>query len=63
MIVFLQIVSWSALAATAIAPILFAVGQLSLPYTKSLMLLAAIAWFSTAPFWMGKPKVEEELVI
>ena len=54
----LQIVSWSALAATAIAPILFAAGQLSLPRAKLLMLLAAIAWFATAPLWTGQPKVD-----
>ena len=60
---FLQIVSWAALAATALAPMLYATGQLALPRTQLVMLLAAIAWFATAPFWMGRPKVDEELVI
>ena len=59
----LQIVSCAALAATALAPVLYAAGQIELPPTKLVMLLAAIAWFATTPFWMGRPKVEEELVI
>ena len=59
----LQTISWLALAATAVAPALFLAGQLSLPQTRLVMLLATIAWFATAPFWMGRPKVDEELVI
>jgi hypothetical protein len=59
----LQIISWAALAATALAPVLYAAGQVELPHTKLAMLLAAMAWFATAPLWMGRPKVEEELVI
>jgi hypothetical protein len=59
----LQFVSWAALAATALAPVLFLVGQLSLPNTKLLLLVATLAWFATTPFWMGRPKVDDELVI
>jgi hypothetical protein len=59
----LQIGSWAALAATALAPVLYAAGQLALERNQLIMLLAAIAWFATAPFWMGRPKVDEELVI
>jgi hypothetical protein len=59
----LQFVSWAALGATAFAPVLFLAGQLSLPNTKLLLLVATLAWFATAPFWMGRPKVDEELVI
>jgi hypothetical protein len=59
----LQIVSWAALAATGLAPVLYVAGQVSLPRTQLVMLLAALAWFATAPFWMGRPKVDEELII
>jgi hypothetical protein len=59
----LQIVSWSALAATALAPVLYAAGQLQLPSTHLVMLLATIVWFGATPFWMDRPKVDEELVI
>jgi hypothetical protein len=59
----LQIVSWAALAATALAPALYAAGHIALAPTKMVLLLATIAWFAATPFWMGRPKVEEELVI
>jgi hypothetical protein len=59
----LQIVSWAALAATALAPALYAAGQVALPRTQLVMLLATIAWFATTPFWMDRAKVEEDLVI
>jgi hypothetical protein len=59
----LQIVSWAALAVTAFAPVLYAVGQVELPRTRLTMLLATLAWFAATPFWMGRPKVDEELVI
>jgi hypothetical protein len=61
--VLLQFVSWAALAVTALAPVLYVGGQVSLPRTQLIMLLATIAWFATTPFWMGRPKVNEELVI
>ena len=59
----LQLVSWVALAATIVAPLLFFAGRISLDQTKSAMLVATIVWFAAVPFWMGRPKVEEELVI
>ena len=59
----LQIVSWAALAATALAPVLYAAGEIALLRTQMVMLVATIAWFATTPFWMGRPKVDEELVI
>jgi hypothetical protein len=58
-----QLVSWVALAATALAPVLFLVGQLSLPRSKLVMLLATIVWFATVPLWMDRPKGDSELVI
>jgi hypothetical protein len=61
--VLLQFLSWAALAATASAPVLYAAGQIELPLTKLVMLLATVVWFATVPFWMGRPKVDEELLI
>jgi hypothetical protein len=59
----LQIISWIALAVTIVAPVLYFAGRISLDQTKSAMLLATVVWFVAVPFWMGRPKVEEELVI
>jgi hypothetical protein len=59
----LQLVSFAALAATIVPPILFLLTHLSLDQTKWTMLAGAIVWFAVTPFWMGKPKVDEELVI
>ena len=59
----LQIASWAALVVTALAPVLYMAGQVELPRTQLVMLLATIAWFATTPFWMGRPKVDEELLI
>lgn len=59
----LQIISLAALLATIVAPILFFAMYLTLDQTKATMLAATIVWFAATPFWMGRPKVEEELVI
>ena len=59
----LQIVSWAALATTVLAPVLYAAGHVELSPTKLVMLLATSVWFATAPFWMGRPKVDEDLLI
>ena len=59
----LQIASWAALVVTALATVLYMAGQVELPRTQLVMLLATIAWFATTPFWMGRPKVDEELLI
>lgn len=60
----LQIVSWAALVATIVPPILFLAGRLTLDQSKWTLLLATVVWFATAPLWMGRGgSVEEELVI
>jgi len=59
----LQIISLAALLATLAAPILFFATHLTLDQTKWAMLVATIVWFAVTPFWMGHPKVEEELVL
>jgi hypothetical protein len=59
----LQIVSWAALATTIAPAVLFLTGHVTLDQTKWSMLLATIVWFAATPLWMGRPKVQEELVI
>jgi len=59
----LQIISLAALCVTLAAPILFFATHLTLDQMKATMLAATIVWFAATPFWMGHPKVEEELVI
>ena len=59
----LQIVSWASLAATIVPSILFLAGHITLDQSKWYLLAATIVWFAATPFWMGRPKVEEELVI
>jgi hypothetical protein len=61
--VVLQVVSWAALAGTIVPPALYLNGQITLDDTKLAMLVATVVWFATAPLWMGRPKVEDELVI
>jgi hypothetical protein len=53
-----QITSWLALAATIVPPFVFLAGRMSLDQTKLIMLLATIAWFATAPSWVGRAATE-----
>lgn len=59
----LQVISGLALAATIVPPILFLAGRIDLAAAKWWMLAATVVWFAVTPLWMGRPKVEEELVI
>jgi hypothetical protein len=59
----LQIISWLSLAATILPSVLFLAGRITLDQSKWALLAATIAWFAATPFWMGRPKIEEELVI
>lgn len=47
-----RIVSFLALAATLAIPLLFFYDRLDLAQTKAGLLVAAVAWFLTAPLWM-----------
>jgi hypothetical protein len=58
-----QIISWAALAATILPPVLFLTGHMTLDQLKLAMLAATIVWFAATPLWMGRSKLEEELVI
>jgi hypothetical protein len=44
--------SFAALALTFLAPLLFALGRLSDPAMKAILLAATVLWFLTAPRWM-----------
>lgn len=55
----LKIISYLGLAFTLIPPFLVFAGVLSLETNKVLMVLGAIGWFFTAPFWMNS-KAEAE---
>ena len=59
----LQIISYASLVATIAPSILFLADQISLDQTKWSMLAATLVWFAVTPFWMGRPKMDEELVI
>jgi len=50
----LQIISWAAIVATVLLPLLFLVGTMELLPMQWWLLIATIAWFVTAPLWMGR---------
>ncbi len=45
-------VSYLALVGTLAPPILYFNDAITLSLTKTLLLIAALVWFGTAPFWM-----------
>ena len=47
-----RFVGLAALAGTILPPVGFMLGGISLAAVKSTMLVAAVAWFVAAPFWM-----------
>jgi len=47
-----RLVGLAALAATIAPPALFMVGRMPEAPMKAVMLVAAVAWFVAAPFWM-----------
>ncbi len=47
-----QIISYVALAATLLPPVLFFANRLDLSATKACMLVAAVVWFVATPLWM-----------
>ena len=50
----LQVISWIALAATILPPVLFLAGKMSFDTTQTWMLAATIVWFIATPLWMGR---------
>jgi hypothetical protein len=51
-----QVISWAALTATIVPPMLFLSGRLSLTDTKLLMLWSTLIWFAVTPLWMDREK-------
>jgi hypothetical protein len=47
-----QAISYLALAATLLPPLLFFADRITLPGTKTCMLVAAVVWFIATPLWM-----------
>ena len=47
-----QVISYLALAATLLPPLLFFADRMDLPTVKASMLAAAVVWFIATPFWM-----------
>ena len=52
-----QILSWIALAATVITPVVFLAGKLELDTMKLWLTVATIAWFAATPIWMERGEV------
>ena len=50
----LQTISWIALAATVVPPLLFLTNAMGLDEVKLAMLVAAVVWFVVTPLWMGR---------
>jgi thiosulfate reductase cytochrome b subunit len=59
----LQIISWISLAGTILPPVLFLAGRIELDQSKTWILIATVVWFVATSLWMGRPKIEDELVI
>jgi hypothetical protein len=48
----LRAISFLALAGTLAAPVAYFFDAITLSLTQALLLVCAILWFGTAPFWM-----------
>ena len=59
----LQIISWVSLAGSILPSILYLAGRITLDQSIVWLNVATIVWFIATPLWMGRPKIEEELVI
>lgn len=61
--IIIQIVSWLALVGTIVPSVLFLAGRIDLEQSKWVLLVATIAWFLTAPLWIGRGGPKEREVI
>lgn len=59
----LRTVSWLALVGTILPSFLFLAGLVELSTSKWLLLGATVAWFVTAPLWMGRQAADSEAAI
>jgi hypothetical protein len=48
----LQLVSWIALTATIVPPLLYLADSMPLDTVKTWMLAGTVVWFVTVPMWM-----------
>lgn len=58
----LQLVSSLALVATILPAVLFLGGRVTIEQSKWLLLLATIVWFVTTPLWVGRRRIDGEVV-
>lgn len=56
--IFLKIISYLALAATIIPPLMVFFGELDINTNKQIMAISMVVWFATAPFWINKKSKE-----
>jgi hypothetical protein len=49
-----QVISWIALAATILAPMIYLAGTMTLPMMITCLNVAAIVWFIATPIWMKR---------
>ena len=52
-----QLLSWLALAATALPSAMYLGGALDLDRVNMVMLVATVVWFVCTPVWMGRAPV------
>ncbi len=57
----LKIISFLGLGLTIIPSILVLIGKMDIDLNKNIMILGAVLWFATVPFWINKNKEEENL--
>ena len=56
--ILLKIISYLALAATIIPPLMVFFGELDINTNKQIMAISMVIWFATAPFWINKKSKE-----
>lgn len=49
-----KIISWIALAATILVPMVYLAGRMELPTMITCLNVAAIVWFIATPIWMER---------
>lgn len=54
----ISLISWLALLLIVVAPALFYSQRITLETNKLLLTAGTVAWFVSAPFWMGREKKE-----
>ena len=57
----LKTLSYLALAATIVPPLMVFLGNLDINIYKQIITIAMVVWFATAPFWINKKSEEEVL--